>query len=139
VLGRGVSGGRPSSFLLRRCTYSGLLLVLLARASILSVPIGFSDRFIEEGAQLLGGLEPHVADDDVAVGQENTAPTLVPGMVDQIYEPIELEHEREVGRRLEAHAQLAVLHCAGAPLDVTVHGFALRSGRDHALSHGCGA
>lgn len=76
MLGRGLSRGRPHSFLLCRGTRLGFLLLLLARARSRSEPIGLSDCFIEERAQLLGSPEPHVADDDVPMGQENTAPTL---------------------------------------------------------------
>jgi hypothetical protein len=67
---------------------------LLALASVHGQPISLSHCFIEEGAQLLSGLEAHVADDDVAMGQENPAPAFVPGMRERIYDPIELHASR---------------------------------------------
>ena len=80
ALGRGLRGGQLLSFLLRRASRLGFLLLLLARAILYGEPISLSHCFIEEGAQLLSGLEAHVADNDVAVGQENPAPAFVPGM-----------------------------------------------------------
>jgi hypothetical protein len=105
-----------------------LLLLFLARASVHGEPIRLSHCFIEERTQLRSELEAHVADDDVAMGQENSAPAFVSGMRERIYDPIELHHERKIRRWLEAHAKLAMLHAASAPFDVAVHRFALRSG-----------
>jgi hypothetical protein len=126
ALSRRLSCGRRSSFTLCCGSRLGFLVLLLARPGVDSAAIGLSDCLVQEGAQLLSSIESYIAHDDPALSKNNLAPTLVPGMVEGVYEPIELDHKGEVGLGLEADAQPAMLNFAAAPIDATVRGSAAR-------------
>ena len=71
--------GRLCSLALCGSGRFGFLLLSRARTVIHCKTIGFSYRIVEEGAQLMGGVGLHVADDDFALGKENLAPTVFAG------------------------------------------------------------
>src|SRR5450755_927603 len=79
ALGRGIRRRRPCSFALCDSGRFGFLLLSRVRTVIHRTTIGFSYRFVEEGAELVSGVGLHIADDHFALGEENLAPTLLAG------------------------------------------------------------